>query len=151
MIGLLIIGLIDPSQVYPLLGILMLIAFATATVDIACDGYAVQSLSEDNFGWGNAAQVGGAYLGSAIGAGLFLVLVGAFDWRIAIWTMALILVLLGMPFALFASKGSVAETRPHVPSLAAALRRHDIRRGLGNGRLCHCSESRASDARSLPD
>lgn len=129
-IGLLIIGLINPSQVYPLLGILMLIAFATATVDIACDGYAVQSLSEDNYGWGNAAQVGGAYLGSAIGAGLFLVLVGTFDWRIAIWTMALILLLLGLPFALFANKDSVAETRQHVPSLAAALRRRDIRRGL---------------------
>ncbi|MBB5704356.1 MFS transporter (putative signal transducer) [Ochrobactrum daejeonense] len=129
-LGLLTVSLIDPAQIYPLLGILMVVAVAVATMDIACDGYAVQSLSEENYGWGNAAQVGGAYLGSAIGAGLFLVLVGKFDWRIAIWIMAVILVLLGLPFALFARRPVPMEVRPHVPSLASALRRREIRRGL---------------------
>ncbi|MBC2886360.1 MFS transporter [Ochrobactrum sp. CM-21-5] len=129
-LGLLAIGIVSPSQVYPLLGILMIVAIATATMDIACDGYAVQNLSEENYGWGNAAQVGGAYLGSAIGAGLFLVLVGRFDWRVAVWTMAGILVVLGLPFALFSRKRDTVETRSHVPSLVSALRRPDIRRGL---------------------
>lgn len=127
---LLVIGFIDPGQVYPLLGILAVVAFATATVDIACDGYAVQSLSPENYGWGNAAQVGGAYLGSAIGAGVFLVLVDRFGWHIAIWTMAAVLVLLGLPFAFFSRGRETVEDRPHTPSLLAAWRRPEIRRGL---------------------
>ncbi|WP_411506669.1 MFS transporter [Brucella anthropi] len=127
---LLAIGFIDPGQVYLLLAILAVVAFATATVDIACDGYAVQSLSPENYGWGNAAQVGGAYLGSAIGAGVFLVLVGKFGWQVAVWTMAAVLVLLGLPFAFFARGQDTTENRPHTPSLLAAWRRAEIRRGL---------------------
>ncbi|WP_176036085.1 MFS transporter [Brucella tritici] len=127
---LLVIGFIDPGQVYLLLGILAVVAFATATVDIACDGYAVQSLSPENYGWGNAAQVGGAYLGSAIGAGAFLILVDRFGWHIAIWTMAAVLVMLGLPFAFLSRGRDTAEDRSHTPSLLAAWRRPEIRRGL---------------------
>ncbi len=113
---LLVIGFVDPGQVYLLLAILAVVAFATATVDIACDGYAVQSLSPENYGWGNAAQVGGAYLGSAIGAGAFLILVDKAGWQVAIWTMAAVLVLLGLPFAVFSRGRDRVEDRPHTPS-----------------------------------
>ena len=67
--ALFVVGLIGPSPVLPVLAVLMVAAFATATVDIACDGYAVAALKETEYGWGNAAQVGGAYLGAAIGGG----------------------------------------------------------------------------------
>lgn len=127
---LLVIGIVDPGQVYLLLAILAVVAFATATVDIACDGYAVQSLSPENYGWGNAAQVGGAYLGSAIGAGAFLILVDKAGWQVAIWTMAAVLVLLGLPFAVFSRGRDRVEDRPHTPSLLAAWRRPEMRRGL---------------------
>lgn len=129
-LGLLVIGFVDPGQVYLLLTILAVVAFATATVDIACDGYAVQTLSPENYGWGNAAQVGGAYLGAAIGAGAFLVLVDKAGWHIAVWTMAAVLLLLGLPFILFSRGRDKAEVRPHTPSLLAAWRRPEIRRGL---------------------
>src|SRR5690606_5106601 len=100
------------------------------TVDIACDGYAVESLPRAQHGWANAAQVGGAYLGSAIGGGLFLLLVAGLGWTDAMWAMAALLAVLGLPFLLRSQAAKASEERAHVPSLAAALRRPEIRRGL---------------------
>jgi MFS transporter (putative signal transducer) len=128
--GLLVAGLIGPAALAPMLACLTVVAFAASTVDIACDGFAVQSLAKENHGWGNAAQVGGAYLGAAIGAGLFLVLVDASGWLIAVWSMALLLLLLGLPFLFGAASRTPNETREHVPSLMTALKRPEIRRGL---------------------
>ena len=129
-LGLLAIGAIGAGSLPPVLACLTVVAFAAATVDIACDGYAVENLKTADHGWGNAAQVGGAYLGSAIGAGLFLVLVAQFDWRIAIWAMAALLVVLGLPFFLTPAAPVPPETRAHSPSIMVALRRPEIRRGL---------------------
>lgn len=124
------IGFLGPQSLWPVLACLTIVAFAASTVDIACDGYAVESLARKFYGWGNAAQVGGAYLGSAIGGGLFLILVTAIGWRHAAWSMALLLVLLGIPFLLHARGQDRHAARSHVPSLASALKRPDIRRGL---------------------
>lgn len=129
-LGLLAIGSIGLTSLLPVLACLTVVAFAASTADIACDGYAVQNLKAADHGWGNAAQVGGAYLGSAIGAGLFLVLVAQFDWRIAIWAMAALLAVLGLPFFLTSTAPVPQETRDHSPSIMTALRRPEIRRGL---------------------
>src|SRR5690606_12538735 len=129
-IGLLLAGALDPIDPLPLLVTLTAIAFAVSTVDIACDGFAVQSLSRQQHGWGNAAQVGGAYLGSALGGGLFLYLVGVSGWSAAVWVMAGLLFLLGLPFLLGAARYMPEEARTHVHSLAAALKRPLLRRGL---------------------
>lgn len=128
--GLWAVGALGPEAWWPVLACLTIVAFAASTVDIACDGFAVQSLAKENHGWGNAAQVGGAYLGSAIGAGLFLLLVDAYGWRIAVWAMALLLLPLGLPFLLGVANRAREETREHVPSLLDALKRPEIRRGL---------------------
>ena len=129
-IGLFLAGNLSPSEAMPLLGCLTIVAFAASTVDIACDGFAVQSLAKAEHGWGNAAQVGGAYLGSAIGGGLFLFLVGILGWSWAAWTMTAVLVLLGLPFLLGSARNLPEEARQHVPSLGAALKRPELRRGL---------------------
>jgi MFS transporter (putative signal transducer) len=129
-LGLVAVGAAGPSSLVPVLICLTLVAFAASTVDIACDGFAVQSLSKEHHGWGNAAQVGGAYLGSAVGGGLFLVLVDASGWRAGVWAMALLVLLLGLPFMLGPGRGLPDERREHVPSLPAALSRSEIRRGL---------------------
>jgi MFS transporter (putative signal transducer) len=128
--GLVLVGALDPANALPILGVLTIIAFAASTVDIACDGFAVQSLAKHHHGWGNAAQVGGAYLGSALGGGLFLYLVGTAGWHVAIWAMAAVLLLLGFPFLFAVVPRMPAETREHVPSLAAALHRPLLRKGL---------------------
>eukprot|EP00913_Durusdinium_trenchii_P026951 g25286.t1 len=129
-LGLLLAGLLQPFQAFALLICLSLVACAASTVDIACDGFAVQALEKAEHGWGNAAQVGGAYLGSAIGGGLFLYLVGVIGWSAGTWAMAGILVVLGLPFMLAQAKRFPVETRRHVPSLRSALARPELRRGL---------------------
>nr|WP_245710860.1 MFS transporter [Citreimonas salinaria] len=123
------VGLIGPFPVLPVLAVLMLAAFATATVDIACDGYAVEALKHTRYGWGNAAQVGGAYLGAAIGGGVFLVLVDRTGWTTGTWAMALVILVLCLPFALVASRAKTREWA-HQPSLRAALSRPEVRQGL---------------------
>ncbi|MGH6858998.1 MAG: MFS transporter [Phyllobacterium sp.] len=128
--GLAAIGLTGPSPLVPVLLCLTFIAFVTSTVDIACDGYAVESLAKEHHGWGNAAQVGGSYLGSAIGAGLFLVLVDRIGWSAAVYVMALVVIVLGMPFVFGPPARAAVEIRNHAPSLMAALRRPQVRKGL---------------------
>lgn len=128
--GLAAIGLTGPYPLAPVLSILMLVALITSTVDIACDGYAVETLAREYHGWGNTAQVGGSYLGSAIGAGLFLVLVDRAGWTHAVFAMAFLVIMLGLPFVFGPAARSVPETRPHVPSLRLALKRPQVQRGL---------------------
>ena len=128
--GMAAIGVLGPERLSPVIACLALVAFSAATVDIACDGYAVESFSAKGQAWGNAAQVGGAYLGSAIGGGLFLVIVAAAGWAPGVWAMIAVLVALGLPFLLTASRKRAPSARDHSPSLASALARPEIRRGL---------------------
>lgn len=128
-LGLCLASLIGPGQLLPLIGVFVLIAFAASTGDIACDGHAVEALAQRHHGWGNAAQVGGAYLGSALGSGLFLVLVARLDWAWATPAMAAMLLALALPFLLSPAPPSPGQ-RTHQPSLASALRRRDMRLGL---------------------
>jgi MFS transporter, putative signal transducer len=132
-------AVIGPTSFAPLMAIFIVIAFAASTVDIACDGHAVESLSERYHGWGNAAQVGGAYLGSAIGSGLFLVLVARVDWIQAMIVMAVLLLLLGLPFVLSPAITPV-DARSHRPSLRDALRRTEMRKGLALAALYAVSQ-----------
>lgn len=124
-------GLAGPGALGLLMTLLTIAAFATATVDIACDGYAVETLSERHRGWGNAAQVAGAYAGTAIGGGLFLVLVDHFGWAFACFAMAAVLAALCALFVL----GRDGPRPPRAadaarPNLRAALRRREVRYGL---------------------
>ena len=134
-VGLGVVGLLGVASLGPVLACLTIIALAAATVDIACDGYAVESLPREQHGWANAAQVGGAYLGSAIGGGLFLVLVASYGWSLGVWAIAALLAILGVPFFLRWRTEATVERRSHIPSLASALRRPEIRRGLLAGQV----------------
>jgi MFS transporter (putative signal transducer) len=122
-------GLLGPFPVLPVLAVLMVAAFATATVDIACDGYTVNALKTTQYGWGNAAQVGGAYLGSAIGGGIFLIIVSHAGWRVGTCSMAAVILCLCLPFVAMARR-SDTMTRSHLPSLRSAVSRPEMRRGL---------------------
>ncbi|CAN7159032.1 MFS transporter [Bosea sp. LjRoot90] len=128
-VGLVAVGLIGPIAFVPLIAVFVVIAFSASTGDIACDGHAVETLAQAHHGWGNAAQVGGAYLGSALGSGLFLVLVARLDWQFATFAMAGLLLLLALPFLLSPTPAAPAR-RTHQPSLKEALRRPEMRSGL---------------------
>lgn len=121
---------IGPTALGAVTTALVIGAFASATVDIACDGYAVESLAEKHRGWGNAAQVAGAYLGSAIGGGVFLILIDHIGWRDATLVMAAVLVGLGLPFLLGRSPLRAHRDGAERPSLGAALKRPEVRRGI---------------------
>ncbi len=127
-----LIALVTPGE-FPLLlfAALAFAAIVTATVDIACDGFAVQQLAGPVRGWGNVMQVGGGYLGAMLGGGLFLVLIPLLGWRMAIAAMVLLLVLLTLPAATTREPpGDPAEQGRHRPSLADAWARPAIRWGL---------------------
>jgi MFS transporter (putative signal transducer) len=128
--GLVILAFTGPFPVSTALAVLFVVAVITATVDIACDGFAVETLSAEHHGWANAAQVGGSYLGSAIGAGLFLILVDWYGWRNATLVMALLLVLLALPFIFGPAAKAKVETRDRTPSIRHALNKAHIRTGL---------------------
>ncbi len=128
--GLLLAGQIGLQQLTVLLLCLTLVAFVAATIDIACDGYAVETLAQRDYGWGNAAQVGGAYLGAAIGSGLFLVVYDHYGWSLSVAVMAATVLLLTIPFLLQKSAHLQSAERHHTPSLRLALQRREIRKGL---------------------
>ncbi|MCJ2129809.1 MFS transporter [Methylobacterium sp. E-045] len=121
---------IGPASFGPLLACLLVAALATATVDIACDGFAVETLSARHRGWGNAAQVGGAYLGLSIGGALFLLITANAGWTVAALVTAALILGLGLPFLLLAPRLGADARRGHRPGLAAALRNPHIRTGL---------------------
>jgi MFS transporter (putative signal transducer) len=123
-------GGLGPQAATPLLACLIVAGFATATVDIACDGFAVEELSERRRGWGNVAQVGGAYVGSALGGGLFLVLVPRIGWMAASLAMAGLVLALSLAFLVAPARRAGLRSREARPSLIAALARREIRIGL---------------------
>jgi MFS transporter (putative signal transducer) len=128
--GLVMLAFAGPSPVSMAIAILFVVAVVTATVDIACDGYAVETLAAEHHGWANAAQVGGSYLGSAIGAGLFLVLVDDYGWRNATLVMAGVVMLLALPFIFGPAAKAQAETRDQTPSMLRAFKRPQVQTGL---------------------
>ncbi|SNT75272.1 MFS transporter [Paracoccus seriniphilus] len=128
--GLVTAGAVGLNPLLPALACLMVVAIATATADIVVDGHAVGVLSRAQHGWGNAAQVGGAYVGSAIGGGLLLVLVAAMGWTLSVWAMAVLVAVLLLVFAWSARGGAAVSAAAPLPSLRHALARAEIRRGL---------------------
>ncbi|WP_187830022.1 MFS transporter [Siccirubricoccus phaeus] len=121
----------EPGRVLPLLALAAVVA---ATLDIACDAFATEQLPPRAYGWGNAMQVGGAYLGLMLGGGLFLVAVERLGWTPAIIALAALLLLAGVPLwriveAPLPVPGQAAP--PGRPSLRLALARPEMRRGLG--------------------
>lgn len=124
------LALAGPGNIRMLFALLALVALASATVDIAVDAFAVEQLSAADRGWGNAAQVGGGYLGLVLGGGAFLALVPHAGWAVATATMAGAVLLLALPFLFGREPARAPAPRPHTPSLSYALRRPQVRRGL---------------------
>jgi MFS transporter (putative signal transducer) len=121
----------QPGRVLPLLALAAVVA---ATLDIACDAFATEQLPPRAYGWGNAMQVGGAYLGLMLGGGLFLVAVERLGWTPATVALAALLLLAGLPLWRIAeAPGPVPmeAAPPGRPSLWLALARPELRRGLG--------------------
>ncbi|MDT1061974.1 MFS transporter [Paracoccus sp. CPCC 101403] len=109
---------------------LFIIATATATVDIACDGHAVEAFPSSAYGWANMMQVGGAYVGAALGGGLVLVAIDRLGWSAGIAVLILTCLACTLPFLLLPQPAPRAAPAPSGPSLRAALARPQLRRGI---------------------
>jgi MFS transporter, putative signal transducer len=128
--GLAALAFAGPESVQALCALLAVVALASATVDIAVDAFAVEQLDAPDRGWGNAAQVGGGYLGMVLGGGTFLMLVPRAGWTLAMAIMAGAVLLFAVPFLLGREPASTVRAPPHTPSLGYAFRRSQVRRGL---------------------
>ena len=109
---------------------LFVVATATATVDIACDGHAVEAIPKYAYGWANMMQVGGAYVGAAFGGGLLLVAIDRLGWGPGIGLLIVLCLVASLPFLLLRQPRPATPPAKAGPSLRAALRRPAIRRGL---------------------
>lgn len=128
--AVIVLGLTGPTTIGALAVAMVVATSASATIDIACDGHAVESFAEKDRGWANAAQIGGAYLGTALGGGVFLIMLDYWTWRSSSLVMAGLLVLLALPF-LLTPDGAAAPRRDRPsPSLRRAFKRPEIRSGL---------------------
>jgi MFS transporter (putative signal transducer) len=121
---------IGPADLAPVMLILGLCALASATVDIACDGFAVEQLSADRRGWGNTAQVGGSYLGFMVGGGAYLWVVAAIGFGAATLALGLSLLAVTALFPVLMRRPRPVTAFSHRPSLRYAFRRREVRLGL---------------------
>jgi MFS transporter (putative signal transducer) len=87
---------------------LAVVAVLSSTVDIALDGYAIKESNQVEKSWVNVMQVGGGYLGSIIGGGLFLLLVGLYDWKWALYAIAALLLIM-LSYVFFQQQSLVKE------------------------------------------
>jgi MFS transporter, putative signal transducer len=122
-------GLAGRTDFSVILGLLLLMALASATVDIACDAFLIEQFPENRRGLANVAQVGGGYLGMIFGSGLFVATYAAFGWLVASLILAALVFLFSVPMATV--RETAVTTAPRTtPGLLDALRRREIRIGI---------------------
>ncbi|MBT9372935.1 MFS transporter [Rhizobium sp. CSW-27] len=128
-LALMAFGLAGKAEFSIILGLLLLMALASATVDIACDAFLIEQFPENRRGLANVAQVGGGYLGLIFGSGLFVAIYAVLGWLAASCVLAALVLLFSVPMAIVRE-----ATVPTAPLTAAgllnALRRHEIRIGI---------------------
>ncbi|ENY2965800.1 MFS transporter [Salmonella enterica] len=112
-------------------GVFLLCAFLTSTIDIACDGMAVEQIAESNRGWGNIAQVGGGEIGALLGTSGFLLIVSYFSLNTAFAITALTIILLTIPTFYFKESDRLTTSETyHIPKLSYAFNRKEVRIGI---------------------
>ncbi len=112
-------------------GIFILCAFLTSTIDIACDGMAVEQIKASNRGWGNIAQVGGGEIGALLGTSGFLLISSYFSLNTAFAISALTIILLTIPTLYFKESDRLTTSETyHIPKLSYAFNRKEVRIGI---------------------
>jgi MFS family permease len=119
MIACALAALVPPDRgLFTLLALVFLMNLFAATQDIAVDGLAIDMLSIEELGAGNAVQVVGYKLGMLAGGGLLVYLSGWIGWRGLFGLMALLVAIV---------LAIVSFHREHEPSESADLRDNDLR------------------------
>lgn len=109
--------LAQPTMVWSLYALLLLLSLVGATHDVAADGLATRSLTTQHLprattgidddiseamqnphqGMGNAVQVIGYRLGLILGGGVFLMVIGIWSWQLSFFAMAGLILLNTLP------------------------------------------------------
>lgn len=130
MIALIVLGLYAQASFTTILSLLIIMAVASATVDIACDAFIIEQLPQNRRGLGNVAQVGGGYLGLIFGSGLFIAVYSAWGWTAATFLLAALVGLMALPMAAIREPASETTSQIKTPSVLTALKRREIRSGI---------------------
>lgn len=89
---------LDVQQDFPILFGCMFLAFLfSSSQDIATDALAVNLLTPEERGIGNAIQASGNFLGAIIGGGIVLVVFDRIGWQSSLWMIAIALFLCLLP------------------------------------------------------
>ncbi|MND25855.1 muropeptide transporter [compost metagenome] len=126
---LIVFGLAGKTEFSVIIGLLLVMALASATVDIACDAFLIEQFPNNRRGLANVAQVGGGYLGLIFGSGMFVATYAAFGWMVASFLLAALVVLFAVPMATV-YEAAMPATSLTAPGLSNALRRREVRIGI---------------------
>lgn len=148
--GLNIVMILLLSQVSPsddlaiIMAIMVVVAFAASTQDIATDGYAVEVLRASERAYGNAIQGGSVAVGVVLGSGLALFIYDQAGWQATMLSVAGLAALAALPLAFMESDPAAADDGPSAagpqPSLLAFLRRREVLPVLAFALTYRCSE-----------
>lgn len=111
---------------WPVIVILLLLNTASATQDIATDGFAVETLRDRQLTWANGLQIGGFSFGMVIGGAATVLAYQYGGWSAAFWGLAALSLLGSMPILALpriASQPREQRPPPVIPSLRNAIRR----------------------------
>ncbi|PHM56614.1 MFS transporter [Xenorhabdus sp. KK7.4] len=130
-----LMSLAKPAEHMPLIILaLFLITFSLTIVDTTTDGQAIDRLPTQYRPWSNVMQVGGGYLGTMIGSGLFLYLISLYGWHIGTSVLAIVILLMSLP--IFFTRKTPEKKKPDEanittsPSLRSALHRSPVKQAL---------------------
>lgn len=128
--ALLAFGLSRNAGLTTIIALLLVMALASATVDIVCDAFVIERFSPSDRGLGNVAQVGGGYLGMIFGSGVFVAAYASFGWMTASFILAGLVALMSLPMALLREPNGKTKAQANRPSLLRGLRRKEVRIGI---------------------
>ncbi|WP_333002092.1 MFS transporter [Vibrio coralliilyticus] len=114
------------------------LALLSTVADISTDGLAVDRLPQESRHLGNSMQVGGAYIGALFGGGLFIYMMGAYQWQTALYVLMALILVMSLPTStLFRKDVSSPDLHPEeCPSLRRAWDSSSVRFGLLMVVLC---------------
>lgn len=129
-VALIAFGLAGGAAFPVVLTLLIVMAVASATVDIACDAFLIEQFPAERRGLANVAQVGGGYLGMIAGSGLFVAAYARFGWMAASLLLAALVIILSLPMAGTRETTRQPIVRVSAPGLFNGLKRRPVRIGI---------------------
>lgn len=123
-------GLAAGADFSVILALLLVMAIASATVDIACDAFLIEQFPPERRGLANVAQVGGGYLGMIAGSGLFVAAYAQFGWAAASFLLAASVFVLCLPMFGVSEEKGLPVSQLSTPSVLNGLKRRPILIGI---------------------